>query len=410
MLHLTRLISWTALPPKAIKAIRTAAAHTPLLQRGKARHALLTHRDVRFMGLKRTPSTGMPMPPTPPRQPNTPFSNKSHILGIGALSAGVAAAAAWWGSVKPSAANLTKRPDVSTLFTLVDGEYPYVKQQLARVCAALRAQSTDHLRVEVRRGDTTVAVRPQDLQIGDTAFVPIGLVRPLQCAISYYGILVNLYLKASKTLAYAPLKFDDGRAVAPLTQAKDAVVGPDGNLYLLDGHHSHTGALLSEATTCPLRIREVFKDMTMQEFMDILIAKKWAYLTDFESSDGKRLPLMTGFDQLLDSHFRGKVDAAGAEVTADEVRCEYAHPAWVRTSEIPFIEFDVAHALVKAGLTRQEYPNLFKGGPLTPEDVETLRRFMLQVRSVFTGGNHPLHYTDALPANLMVYAPPSLTT
>ncbi len=82
-----------------------------------------------------------------------------------------------------------------------------------------------------------------------------------------------------------------------------AVVGPGGELYLIDGHHISRAALDAGLKKVQVEIIKDYSDLSLQEFWKKLVEKDWAYLYD----QGKLRPaseLPKTLKELTDDPFR----------------------------------------------------------------------------------------------------------
>ena len=78
------------------------------------------------------------------------------------------------------------------------------------------------------------------------------------------------------------LKYDNNQATFGLDGAKEAVIGPDKEIYLLDGHHTFTASLLAGAKSFPVKIVKNYaqEKLSMAAFRQDLLQQEHIYLTN----------------------------------------------------------------------------------------------------------------------------------
>lgn len=271
-------------------------------------------------------------------------------------------------SVKADQASEKLKP-MAELLQLKAGKFVHFQEALRHRYSALKSQSLMH---------------KQELKAGDKVFVSAAKVHPLQTVLSYYGVGISIYLRANQKLAYPPLKYDNNQATFGLDGAKEAVIGPDKEIYLLDGHHTFTASLLAGAKSFPVKIVKNYaqEKLSMAAFRQDLLQQEHIYLTN--PVTGVEGSLKFDFSELEDCPLRAWIDATGAEILATsksrrEVRSETVTPAWIRDANaiVPFAEFKVARILVEEGLSPQVCPACFQNAEELSEEVnETIRKYL----------------------------------
>ena len=119
---------------------------------------------------------------------------------------------------------------------------------------------------------------------------------PTQSVVGKYEI----GLKVEKLLS----KTDEELQEYVLNKVISVVEGPDGNFYVVDGHHSILAFRTLGITAVQVKILQQFpKKMSMKKFWKTMENKKWVYLKRWGMSiRPKELP--RSFDQLEDDPYR----------------------------------------------------------------------------------------------------------
>jgi hypothetical protein len=146
-------------------------------------------------------------------------------------------------------------------------------------------------------------------------------------------------------------KYDDGRSAYSLDNAVPVVLGPDGMILLVDGHHDVMASLAVGAQSIPVKVIENWTDVPMDTFWTKAANSGYAYLYDLQGQ--KRLP-PTSFKDLVDDPNRYFAAIAARKLNEggtmeNSVGTDY--PLWIKIGkDIPFIEFKISDLMIKKGL------------------------------------------------------------
>jgi hypothetical protein len=191
------------------------------------------------------------------------------------------------------------------------------------------------------------------LALGDIAYVAMASLFPGQNGISYKGLCLHIAAKSPNGIDLPAKNHDNARAVVALKSAKQAILGPDNQIVLLDGHHTYITSMLAGAETFPIMVVEDLSHLPDYEFWQTLIAQEKVYFADYlvESPKADRPPKR--FSDLVNDPLRGAVDEALIFITMnDEAQVFLQRSAGLRIEieMLPFCEFKLARKLYGRGV------------------------------------------------------------
>lgn len=189
-------------------------------------------------------------------------------------------------------------------------------------------------------------------------FISIDQIKPGQLRYSSKNVeeKVNKILKDGQatfdhTSGKWSYKYDENQSVYSLDNAVPAVVGPDGFILLVDGHHDVLASLALQAKTMPVKVIQNWENMSIETFWARASESGYAYLYDLQGQ--KKLPPLS-FTELSDDPNRYFAAISARKLleggTMDSsIGADY--PLWIKIGKsIPFIEFKISDVMKKHGL------------------------------------------------------------
>lgn len=137
-----------------------------------------------------------------------------------------------------------------------------------------------------------------EYHVGYLYKVPLDEVLPTQYAVSFKEVAVRV-----KTLGQ---KDDDGDIKKyKLKKAGQAVVGPGGKLYLVDGHHFASALIEYGHNKMWVEIEDDLSDLSPAAFWKEMKARSWVYLIDHKGKEISVSDLPKRLTALKDDPYRG---------------------------------------------------------------------------------------------------------
>jgi hypothetical protein len=222
------------------------------------------------------------------------------------------------------------------------------------------------------------------IRVLQTFFLSIDKIHPGQ---SRYSIKnteekVNKILKEGRavldeTSGTWSYRYDDGKSAYSLENAVPVVLGSDGTILLVDGHHDIMASLAVGAKSIPVKVIENWTDLPMDTFWAKAADEGYAYLYDLQGN--KKLP-PTSFKDLVDDPNRYFAAIAARKLTeggkmSDSIGAEY--PLWIKIGkDIPFIEFKISDLMIKKGLIYND--NIEKDPAAWDQFMEKVRTALIE--------------------------------
>lgn len=235
----------------------------------------------------------------------------------------------------------------------------------------------------------TPKVEAPALTKGVPVYLAMQMITPGQLRISSKRVAEKFASSQKK----GGLRFDNGKSALDISEALPVIKAPFGYV-LVDGHHEFMANRALEGTTVPVKLVDDLS-ASGDTFWDVAFEKGYVY--PFTVKREKKIPV--NFDQLEDDpnrFFAGVIIARKCakegQSANDTIGAEF--PVWIKIGkDIPFIEFMIADALSKAGITYD-----YRMGDLPPQEfIEKARAALVDAVNQAKKNGTPLKDLKIIP-------------
>jgi hypothetical protein len=197
----------------------------------------------------------------------------------------------------------------------------------------------------------------QSLHKGTVTFVPVGALEATQTRFSFERFLAAL--KKVKKAVKKPWTNDGGRSAYPIERATAGILYR-GKIYITDGHHRALVSTYLGAESIPVQIIDVVPDRVRpKRFFQNLSAQGLSYYKTYQDEELAPVDLceMENDDYLLLARLlllRVDLNYDNGRITLLDVRGNQKNPIAIKVNrDIPFLEFEIADRLRRAGFQWQ---------------------------------------------------------